>query len=282
MTVLRISCEKVAKPASSVLVPRRTYPATLIEMASTGVVGPPQHRWGVPVLPPQGELFLELLHYTSHYGPCLSPYNGGARWVTTTICYRSWVSARQGRGWGRLAYAFVAWKTIPYKRMDLTFVASRGEESKSVVEMPTSVVMVGAKKWRHTSIAYILGYNPSYSEMEGFVESSWSEHGEIKGSRPVLTVADQCRSSGLQQAGQGDQPVQAGSNAAREVVGQTSECSSPPSVLQQAGLVLSPIEEERVSPVVVKSTYASMVATSAAHNTRKKGGSRVPVIIRVV
>ncbi|GAA0163849.1 hypothetical protein LIER_19621 [Lithospermum erythrorhizon] len=71
-------------------------------------------------------------------------------------------------------YDAVAQKAAPYKRMNLAFVAAKGEVGKLVVEMPTSVVMAGAVKWKHTVIAYVLGLDG------GFMRSRWSEYGVIK------------------------------------------------------------------------------------------------------
>ncbi|GAA0155548.1 hypothetical protein LIER_38111 [Lithospermum erythrorhizon] len=81
----------------------------------------------------------------------------------------------------RATYASVMGKApSSYQRMDLTFVSPTLVEGKPLVELPTSVVMVGAEKWKHTIIGYVLGYNPNFGEMAGFVKNRWSEFGKIK------------------------------------------------------------------------------------------------------
>ncbi|GAA0184352.1 hypothetical protein LIER_31640 [Lithospermum erythrorhizon] len=56
-------------------------------------------------------------------------------------------------GEARKPYASVP-KSVhsPYKRMDLTFMTPTLVEGKPLIELPTSVVMVGAQKWRYTMI----------------------------------------------------------------------------------------------------------------------------------
>ncbi|GAA0170914.1 hypothetical protein LIER_25072 [Lithospermum erythrorhizon] len=64
--------------------------------------------------------------------------------------------------------------------MDLTFITPNAEGSKPMVEMPTLVVMARAEKCRYTLIAYVLGFNPSLSNVERYARTRWPEYGIIK------------------------------------------------------------------------------------------------------
>ncbi|GAA0144757.1 hypothetical protein LIER_36001 [Lithospermum erythrorhizon] len=43
-----------------------------------------------------------------------------------------------------------------------------------------AVIMVGEERWRNTVIGYVLGQNPNFREMEGFVRARWADFGEVK------------------------------------------------------------------------------------------------------
>ncbi|GAA0167354.1 hypothetical protein LIER_22306 [Lithospermum erythrorhizon] len=202
--------------------------------------------------------------------------------------------------------------------MNLAFVTPKVEGSKPMVEIPTSVVIARAERWKHTLIAYVLGYNPSYFEMEGFVRNRWSEFfmpssyfsrlgggyafrqtkGEFSSNLSSISPSSsgfmdrrsskcsKCRKFGnndgsckvsqeyrpnahkreytsevvTQEVEQISAPVQAVPCPLGNV--QTDNPLSPVGS-KHSGLVLSPIDEVEEPGRVLKSTYATMVATPA-------------------
>ncbi|GAA0175920.1 hypothetical protein LIER_41992 [Lithospermum erythrorhizon] len=71
-------------------------------------------------------------------------------------------------------------KTTPYQRMDLTYIEPQLVDGKPLVHIPYSVTMAGEERWKHTLIGYVLGLNPSFTDMEGFVKARWAELGAME------------------------------------------------------------------------------------------------------
>ncbi|GAA0173751.1 hypothetical protein LIER_27303 [Lithospermum erythrorhizon] len=81
---------------------------------------------------------------------------------------------------GSQSYAAALKKATPYQRMDLTYIEPQLVDGKPLVEIPFSVTMAGEERWKHTLIGYVLGLNPSFMDMEGFVKARWAELGEVR------------------------------------------------------------------------------------------------------
>ncbi|GAA0151699.1 reverse transcriptase [Lithospermum erythrorhizon] len=62
-------------------------------------------------------------------------------------------------------------KVREYWRMDLAYIQPMRVDDKPMVDLPPSVIMAGVELWKHTSIRYVLGYNPTFGEMEKFLHS---------------------------------------------------------------------------------------------------------------
>ncbi|GAA0162521.1 hypothetical protein LIER_43608 [Lithospermum erythrorhizon] len=71
-------------------------------------------------------------------------------------------------------------KVTPYQRMELTYIEPQLVDGKPLVEIPFLVTMAGKERWKHMLIGYVLGLNPSFTDMEGFVKARWAELGEVR------------------------------------------------------------------------------------------------------